>query len=199
MTTSPAQGLTLQNTGCSTMRIVSIIASGDYRQTNSCGTSLAASASCRVQVISSPCATGTGAAPSSAVSILPVEPPVNAEPLYVQGLNVAGLGVHNVVYVATENDSVYAFDADGTSSPPLWQESLLPAGGQVLNAPDIGGCSNISPLTGITSPPLIDSATNTMFVVARDFARVSQGINEWAALDAADGEKFHGCSPRSPR
>jgi hypothetical protein len=105
------------------------------------------------------------------------------------------LGVHNVVYVATENDSVYAFDADGTSSAPLWQESLLPPGGQVLNAADIGGCSNISPLIGITSTPVIDPLTNTMFVVARSKI-ITSGVTSYYqflhALDITSGAERAG-------
>lgn len=309
LTTSAVQTVTLSNPGSAALSLISIVATGDYAQTNNCGTSLSASASCSVQVTFSPSATGsragyitfsdnapstlqtvtltgTGTAPSTTVSIVPVQAsltpgqsaqfqasisgvassnvtwavdgitggnsttgtisasglytapstagshtikatstanttqsasvplvvtnyagtfvyhndngrtgqnlnetvltsgnvnvnqfgklftyPVDgqlyAEPLYVQGVAVAGLGVHNVVYVATENDSVYAFDADGTTTTPLWQVSLIPAGGQVLLDSDIGGCSNISPQVGITATPVIDPATNTLFVVAR--------------------------------
>jgi hypothetical protein len=70
------------------------------------------------------------------------------------------------VYVATENDSVYAFDADGTATTPLWQTSLLTGGAQPLTTTDVN-CTNITPVYGITSTPVIDPATNTMFVVAR--------------------------------
>ena len=97
----------------------------------------------------------------------PVDGQIYAEPLYVEGVSVAGQGTHNVVYVATENDSLYAFDADGAVTTPLWQLSLIPAGAQVLNDADIGGCSNISPQVGITSTPVIDPVTNTIFLVAR--------------------------------
>ena len=54
----------------------------------------------------------------------------HASPLYVAGVNIPGAGVRNVVYVATEHDSVYAFDADGRSSTPLWKVSFInPAAG----------------------------------------------------------------------
>jgi hypothetical protein len=88
-----------------------------------------------------------------------------AQPLYVPNVAIPGVGTYNVVYAATENDSVYAFDADGTATSPLWKTSLL-GGGQALNTTDVN-CTNITPLVGITSTPVIDQATNTMFVVAR--------------------------------
>lgn len=88
-----------------------------------------------------------------------------AQPLYVPNVAIPGVGTYNVVYAATENDSVYAFDADGTATSPLWKTSLL-GGGLALNTTDVN-CTNITPLVGITSTPVIDQATNTMFVVAR--------------------------------
>src|SRR6185312_9061516 len=51
-----------------------------------------------------------------------------ASPLYVANVNIPNQGVHNVVYLATEHDSVYAFDADGSSTIPLWQVSFLKTG-----------------------------------------------------------------------
>ncbi len=90
---------------------------------------------------------------------------IYAEPLYVPNVATSA-GKYNVVYVATENDSVYAFDADGTATSPLWQTSLLTGGAQPLTTTDVN-CTNITPVYGITSTPVIDPATNTMFVVAR--------------------------------
>jgi hypothetical protein len=97
----------------------------------------------------------------------PVDGQIYGQPLYVPGVSVPGQGVHNVVYVATENDSVYAFDADGTVTTPLWQVSFLTNGAQTLNTNDIGGCANISPQVGITSTPVIDPVSGVMYVLAR--------------------------------
>ena len=83
---------------------------------------------------------------------------IYAQPLYVSNLTIGGAS-HNVVFVATENDSVYAFDADqyGTGSP-LWHSSLLKAG----ETPQTG--ASITPFQGVTSTPVIDLASNTLYV-----------------------------------
>lgn len=333
LSTSAAKPVTLTNTGASPMTIVSIVASGDFAQTNNCGSSLGASASCIIQVTFSPSntgtragyvtitdndpstletvtLTGTGTAPSSTVSVTPfqasvtpgqstqfqatisnhtssnvtwsvdginggnstvgtisstglytapstagrhsvtatstanttqkasvpvvvtnyagtfvyhndngrtgqnlnetvlnagnvnnmqfgklfsyaVDGQIYAEPLYVQNVSVAGQGVHNVVYVVTENDSVYAFDADGRAASALWQVSFLTGGAQTLNTDDIGGCANIAPQVGITSTPVIDPQTNTIYVLARTKTVNQSGVPSYFqtlhALDITTG------------
>lgn len=95
-----------------------------------------------------------------------VDGKVDAQPLYVPNVIIPGKGTHNVLYVATENDSLYAFDADsdaGADTQPLWKVSLLGAG-EVPS--DDRGCSQITPTIGITATPVIDPGTNTMYVVA---------------------------------
>ena len=91
---------------------------------------------------------------------------VYAQPLFKEGVAVPGKGTHNVVFVATENDTLYALDAD-TGGAPLWQASFVnPANGvTVPTTSDIAG-STVLPTIGITSTPVIDASTGTIYVVA---------------------------------
>jgi Malectin domain/Fibronectin type III domain/PQQ enzyme repeat len=88
-----------------------------------------------------------------------VDNQVYAEPLYVAGLSIAG-GTHNVVYVATTNNSVYAFDAD--SGTQYWTFNL---GTPISNAVYGTGCVDINGNAGIVGTPVIDTANNTIYVV----------------------------------
>src|SRR3569623_2364239 len=82
--------------------------------------------------------------------------------------------IHNVLFVATENDSIYAFDADsngGANANPLWQISLLTsaygaASGAVAVPWQDNGSPDDAPTVGITGTPAIDTATNTIFLVS---------------------------------
>jgi hypothetical protein len=103
-----------------------------------------------------------------------------ASPLYVASVNIPGLGYHNVVYLATEHDSVYAFDADGLSTTPLWHTSFLGTG--VTSVPCNLTCSDIPTEFGITGTPVIDPTTNTMYVVAY----TQEGTNYVQRLHALD-------------
>jgi hypothetical protein len=95
----------------------------------------------------------------------PVDGQTYAQPLYMPNLTIGGQA-HNVVFAATENDTVYAFDADQTSAvAPLWKTSLLPAGATAVPS-SFQPCGDLQPIIGITSTPVIDPATNTMYVVA---------------------------------
>ena len=77
-----------------------------------------------------------------------------AAPLYVENVSIPSAGPHNVVYVATEHDSVYGFDADGRSTTPIWKDSFIdPANGiTTVPAGDTGECCDIAPEIGITGP-----------------------------------------------
>lgn len=102
------------------------------------------------------------------IATLTVDGDIYAQPLYVPQLEMLGKGKHDVVFVATEHDSVYAFDADGKSSAPLWKTSFARADGGIapLPARDVR-CPFIQPEVGITSTPVIDSASGTFYVLAR--------------------------------
>jgi hypothetical protein len=104
-----------------------------------------------------------------------VDGDVYAQPLYMPDLEVPGKGKHNVLFVATENDSVYAFDADGGSTAPLWHVRLANSGEGVtpLSEQDVS-CFFISPLVGITPTPVIDLKTGTLYVLAR--TKESKGL-----------------------
>lgn len=86
---------------------------------------------------------------------------IYAEPLYVPNVTIPSQGTHNVVYVATENDSVYAFDAD-VAGPPLWQTSFIDPANGITPVPvsDLGpDCMDLTKIIGITATPVIDPST----------------------------------------
>ena len=116
-----------------------------------------------------------------------------AQPLYVPAVTIPGKGTHNVVYVATEHDQVYAFDADGLTSAPLWHRSFINAAqGITTVSTEDSHCSAIKPEVGISSTPVIDAASGTLYVSAETEVKgaVLQHIH---ALDIATGaEKFGG-------
>ena len=97
-----------------------------------------------------------------------VDGTVYAQPLYLASVEIPGKGKHNVLFVATEHDSIYAFDAERPSDPPLWQVSFLDEkrGIRPVAAFDVR-CPFIQPEVGITSTPVIDLASGTLYVLAR--------------------------------
>lgn len=122
----------------------------------------------------------------------PLDGEVFAQPLYLSHVAIAGQGFHNVVYVATEHDSVYAFDADGTTSSPLWFTSFINPAQGITPIPGVDVGPPISPEVGITSTPVIDASSGTLYVVA---ATKENGAYFYRlhALDVASGaEKFGG-------
>lgn len=118
---------------------------------------------------------------------LPVDGKVDAQPLYVSQLSVSG-SAHHVVFVATEHDSVYAFDADTGSV--LWQVTLL-ARGETLS--DTHGCSQVTPEIGVTSTPVIDRSAGThgiLYVVSMSKDAASNYHQRLHALDLATGAEL---------
>ncbi len=129
------------------------------------------------------------------IATFPVDGFVVAEPLYLGGVNISGQGVHNVVYVATMHDSVYAFDPDSTSTTPLWMTSILsysPMGAtsvpsSVQKNATTTGWSEV----GIVSTPVIDPATGIMYLVAETYENGSI-IHRLHALDVSTGAETPG-------
>jgi hypothetical protein len=120
-----------------------------------------------------------------------VDGDVYAQPLYLSRVNVPGRGRRNLLFVVTEHDSVYAFDADGDFSSPLWHISFVkPDAGVTTILAGESGCPLIRPEIGITSTPVIDPATETLYVVART-KESGQPMQRLHALNVATGaEKF---------
>ena len=121
--------------------------------------------------------------------VLPADGKVDAQPLYISQLSVSG-AMRSVVFAATENDSVYAFDANTGSI--LWQVSLLAAGETVS---DMRDCTQVSPQIGVTSTPVIDrsaGAHGTLFVIAMSKDAASNYHQRLHALDLASGAELLG-------
>src|SRR2546426_920225 len=115
---------------------------------------------------------------------------VYAQPLYLSGVTING-GTHNVIYVATEHDSLYALDAD--TGAMLWKVSFInPASGvTTVSGADVN-CTDIQPEIGITATPVIDTTTHTIYVLARTKENGSF-FQRLHAIDTVTGaEKFGG-------
>jgi hypothetical protein len=113
---------------------------------------------------------------------LPVDGQVYAQPLVVSNISIGGV-LHSVLIVATEHDSVYAFDA--FSGEQLWQKSILPAG--EVPADNIS-CTELTPENGITSTPVIDPAVHQVFVLGMSRTSTGEYIERLHALDLSSGE-----------
>jgi hypothetical protein len=114
---------------------------------------------------------------------------VYAQPLYLSNVSIGG-GTHNVLYVATEHDSLYAIDAD--TGTIYWQISLIPSGGSTVNSSSDLGCGDLVPEIGITGTPVIDASTGTLYVVAK--SKVNGSLVQYLhAIDVGtSAEKFSG-------
>lgn len=124
-----------------------------------------------------------------------VDGAIYAQPLWVPNLTIGGMK-HDVVFVATQHDSLFAFDADSTSSStcsPLWQVSLIDTnhGGLGNEAPlawnMVGtGTGDIEPEVGVTGTPVIDLTTNTLYVVSKSVIVSGSGNAYYQRLHAID-------------
>ncbi len=119
-----------------------------------------------------------------------------AQPLYVPNLAIPGKGTHNVIFVATEKDSVFAFDADANLNPcvPLWKTSLIPDDeSQAIAFPNLVMTgTDIVPFVGITGTPVIDPGASALYVVAstQTIAINPTYSQHLYALDLATGPKI---------
>jgi len=114
---------------------------------------------------------------------------VDGQPLYLSQVSIPSGGTHNVLYVVTEHDSVYAFDAD--TGAILWNTSLLGTG---ESTSDTRGCNQVQPEIGITSTPVIDRTQGphgAIYTVAMSKAGSSY-FQRVHALDIATGAELFG-------
>ena len=121
---------------------------------------------------------------------------VDAQPLYLSAVTIPGKGTKNVLYVVTEHDSIYAFDADsvnGTTSASLWKSTALLSGEQPS---DDRGCGQVSPEIGITSTPVIDRTRNAIYIVAMSKDGSGNYFHRLHALDLTTGAELFG-GPRT--
>src|SRR6266851_10391128 len=115
---------------------------------------------------------------------------VDAQPLYLSQVTIGGQN-KNVLYVATEHGSVYAFDADsisGTTSTFLWKTTTLGSG--ETSSDPVGGCNQVSPEIGITATPVIDRARNAIYVVAMSKNSSGNYFQRLHALDLTTGQEL---------
>jgi outer membrane protein assembly factor BamB len=123
------------------------------------------------------------------IAFFPVDGKVDGQPLYVHSLVVSNLP-HNTLFVVTENDSVYAFDAD--TGTKLWQASAL-ADGEMPS--DNHGCDRITPTIGITDTPVIDlqqGPNGAIYFVAMSEDSDGNYHQRLHALDLATGGELFG-------
>src|SRR5262249_40306948 len=115
---------------------------------------------------------------------------VYAQPLYMSGLIIGG-DIYNVVFAATEHDSIYAFEADGLVTEPLWKRSFIEPDAGRTTVPTIDVISrDIVPEVGITGTPVIDGSTGTLYVVPKTkevVAGVAHFVQRLHALDVTSG------------
>jgi outer membrane protein assembly factor BamB len=125
------------------------------------------------------------------IALVPLDGKVDAQPLYLSGLNVPALGARDILYAATEHGTVYAIDA--ASLTAVWAKSMLGPG--ELPSEAVGGCGQVTPEIGITATPVIDRANNVIYVVAmsRNGSTYFQRLH---ALDLTTGAEMFG-GPRT--
>ena len=112
---------------------------------------------------------------------------VYAAPLYVANLTMNDGKKHNVVFVATESDWVYAYDADSSSCEQLWKKSVLGAAETTVPPADTGEVSDLTPEIGITSTPVIDIQSGIIYVCAKSRTGGGGYVHRLHALELKSG------------
>ena len=131
--------------------------------------------------------TTVNAATFGKVGFFAVDGKVDAQPLFVSGLSVPGQGVHDVLFVATEHDTVYALDA--VTGAILWSRSLLGAG----ETPSDGlGCSQVVPEIGVTATPVLDRTSGALYVVGMSKNTAGAYFQRLHALNITTGAELFG-------
>jgi hypothetical protein len=121
-----------------------------------------------------------------------VDGKVDGQPLYLSNVSIPGVGTKNVLYVVTEHDTVFAFDADsvkGATTASLWKTSMLQAG---ESPSDDRNCGQVTPEIGITSTPVIDRTRNAIYVVAVAKTATGSYVHRIHALNLATGQELFG-------
>lgn len=113
-----------------------------------------------------------------------VDDQIYGQPLVAAGVKIAG-GVHDVVYVTTVNNSVYAFDADAPTAAPYWQDNFGPAA-SVNDA--YFGCADLNGKFGIVGTPVIDQASRTLYVVSLSIEH-ARFVQQLHALSLSTGDE----------
>jgi uncharacterized protein (TIGR03437 family) len=121
---------------------------------------------------------------------LAVDGQIYAQPLYLRNVTIPNHGTHNVIFVATMHDSVYAFDADQPGLP-LWSVSLGTPVPTSTYASDDGPYTDINPENGILGTPVIDPSTGTLYAVAATYEN-GVYIYRLHALDVTSGQERFG-------
>ena len=137
--------------------------------------------------------TNVNSATFGKVAEFAVDGQIDGQILYLHQVAIPGAGNKNVLYFATENDSVYAVDADsisGTAATVLWKTRALPAG-EVPLTPSDAGCGYINPV-GIMSTPVIDRSRNAIYVVASSKDSGGNVSHRLHALDLTTGAELFG-------
>jgi hypothetical protein len=126
----------------------------------------------------------------------PVDDQVYAQPLFMTNVFIPGRGAHNLLIIATVNDSVYAYDADDpTVSAPYWQVSFLgpnsvpPRNSDMVGAcgPNPGDYQDFSGQFGVVGTPVIDPVTQTFYLLARTKENGTNYVQRLHALDLTTG------------